>query len=309
MGPFEMADLSGLDVGFKIRKEKNLIESGVEVSEGSGVSAQRYSRIGDELYYLGRVGMKNRKGFYSYGRDGKKETGADRIVEGVIKCEAMRKISLQGPGSATYAPTHTPEPLYGFSAGEEAVRSRQGTAERVVQRLLYPLINEAFKLLGEGGVVSARPGDIDIVFLKGAQSSPFAITYMIQFDMMNPSMTIFLSCILRSSSFLFILTNRPMPLCVLQDMAGQHTKEVLCLLLSRLERLFKEFPGSDYYSPSALLRAMVAEDVSILDLQKDHSQVLIKRLREIMASGHEGKGKEEGKESGILPAHRMASRL
>lgn len=172
MGPFEMADLSGLDVGFKIRKEKNLIESGVDISIGTGVSAQRYSRIGDELYYLGRLGMKNRKGFYSYGRDGKKEKGplgvaSDEIVEGVIKCEAMRTISLQGPGSAHYTPTHTPEPFSGLSAGEEAMRSRENTAERVVQRLLYPLINEAFKLLGEGGVVSARPGDIDIIFLKG----------------------------------------------------------------------------------------------------------------------------------------------
>ena len=77
----------------------------------------------------------------------------------------------------------------------------------------------------------------------------------------------------------------------------------LPLLLSRLERLWTQFPGSDYYSPSALLRAMVTEDVSILDLQKDHSQVLIKRLREIVASGHEGEGK------GMLPDHRMASRL
>jgi predicted RNA-binding protein len=79
----------------------------------------------------------------------------------------------------------------------------------------------------------------------------------------------------------------------------------LPVLLSRLERLWTQFPDSDYYSPSALLRAMVAEDVSILDLQKDHCQVLIKRLRDIMASEHEGKGKE----SRMLPAHRIASRL
>lgn len=79
----------------------------------------------------------------------------------------------------------------------------------------------------------------------------------------------------------------------------------LPLLLSRLERLWTQFPGSNYYSPSALLRAMVTEDVSILDLQKDHSQVLIKRLREIMASEHEGIETE----SRMLPAHRIASRL
>ena len=31
-------------------------------------------------------------------------------------------------------------------------------------RLLYCLLNEGFRLLGEGGVVSYRPGDIDIVY-------------------------------------------------------------------------------------------------------------------------------------------------
>ena len=61
----------------------------------------------------------------------------------------------------------------------------------------------------------------------------------------------------------------------------------LPLLLSRLERLTEEFPDSEYYSPSALLRVMVSEDVSILDLQKDNSQELIMRLRKIMMSENE----------------------
>lgn len=64
----------------------------------------------------------------------------------------------------------------------------------------------------------------------------------------------------------------------------------LPLLLSRLERLFEDFPDSDYYSPSALLRVMVSEDVSILDLQKDNSHELIKRLREIMLFENENGG-------------------
>ena len=44
---------------------------------------------------------------------------------------------------------------------------REGESELIIQRLLCPLINEAFKLLGEGGVVSGRPGDVDIVFIRG----------------------------------------------------------------------------------------------------------------------------------------------
>ena len=64
----------------------------------------------------------------------------------------------------------------------------------------------------------------------------------------------------------------------------------LPLLLTRLERLSEQFPDSDYYSPSALLRVMVSEDVSILDLQKDESQELIKRLRKIMVAENENEG-------------------
>ena len=78
----------------------------------------------------------------------------------------------------------------------------------------------------------------------------------------------------------------------------------LPLLLTRLERLSKLFPDSDYYSPSALLRAMVAEDVSILDLQKDSSQEVITRLRAVMASDEKNE-----KESSPLSVKKIKSRL
>jgi hypothetical protein len=52
--------------------------------------------------------------------------------------------------------------------------------------------------------------------------------------MIKLSMKIFLTCILRSSYFLFVPTNRTLPLCMLlQDMAGLHTKEVLCSMQIR----------------------------------------------------------------------------
>ena len=50
---------------------------------------------------------------------------------------------------------------------KEKTIDKQILNEIIIQRVLYPLINEAFKLLGEGGVPSGRPGDVDIIFVKG----------------------------------------------------------------------------------------------------------------------------------------------
>lgn len=182
-----MADLSGLDVGYKIRKGKQLTE-GSDGRESNGVKegdrgvstggagrgergggegagkGVRYSRIGDELYLLGRLGVKNGKGFYRYtAKNNAANIGiVDKEVEGVIECETIRRNSTQRQH------THTAHALE--SALVEGARER--VDELITQRLLYPLVNEAFKLLEQGGVVSGRPGDVDIVFLRG--QSPHA---------------------------------------------------------------------------------------------------------------------------------------
>jgi 3-hydroxyacyl-CoA dehydrogenase len=154
LGPFQMADLSGLDVGYKIRKGKHLTEDSDRGERGRGT---RYSRIGDELFLLGRLGVKNGKGFYRY--TAKKNAEADKEVEGVVECETIRRNSLLSTAPHTIVP-HVLE-----TVPDEGARER--VDELITQRLLYPLINEAFKLLEQGGAVSGRPGDIDIVFLKG----------------------------------------------------------------------------------------------------------------------------------------------
>ena len=63
------------------------------------------------------------------------------------------------------------EDLYGnntiLKKRRENAIDKQILNEIIIQRVLYPLINEAFKLLGEGGVPSGRPGDVDIIFVKG----------------------------------------------------------------------------------------------------------------------------------------------
>ena len=149
MGPFEMSDLSGLDVGYFIRKDKGLIPS----SDGA-VHHDRYCTVADDLYRQGRLGMKSGCGFYSYMHDAKGRPrplipgdGQDPVVtEAVAKSKARHcsrycaDLGLLGSLSRRFA---------------------------ILDRLLMPLINQGFHLLGEGIVASDRPGDIDVVYVQG----------------------------------------------------------------------------------------------------------------------------------------------
>ncbi|MBL8631342.1 MAG: multifunctional fatty acid oxidation complex subunit alpha, partial [Rhodospirillaceae bacterium] len=94
----------------------------------------RYCLIGDKLYHMGRYGQKTGKGFYSY-VNGKPED--DPEVLALIKTEAQRL----------------------------NVAQRAHTAEEIVARCLYPLINEGVQILDEG--IALRPVDEDVVWVSG----------------------------------------------------------------------------------------------------------------------------------------------
>lgn len=94
----------------------------------------RYCAIGDALHHLGRYGQKTAKGFYKY-VDGKAE--ADPDVESLIKAEAKRL----------------------------GVTPRTLTADEIVARCIYPLINEGAQILDEG--IALRPVDVDVVWASG----------------------------------------------------------------------------------------------------------------------------------------------
>jgi 3-hydroxyacyl-CoA dehydrogenase len=70
MGPFAMADMVGLDLGWRARKMR-------------GGSNEVTSRIPDELCELGRYGQKNGLGYYRY-EDGSRLPIADSIADEVI---------------------------------------------------------------------------------------------------------------------------------------------------------------------------------------------------------------------------------
>ncbi|MGP6188978.1 MAG: 3-hydroxyacyl-CoA dehydrogenase NAD-binding domain-containing protein [Vulcanimicrobiaceae bacterium] len=76
MGPFAMADLSGLDVFYKISLEAPPVP-------------YRTSEVTTRLYELGRYGQKTGKGFFRY-EPGKRDAQPDPEVDAVLAAESKR---------------------------------------------------------------------------------------------------------------------------------------------------------------------------------------------------------------------------
>jgi 3-hydroxyacyl-CoA dehydrogenase len=126
MGPFATSDLAGLDVGWRIRKGKHAIAPPVG----------RYSRVADQLCELGRFGQKTGAGYYRY-EAGDRTPHPDPLVDEIIERNAR----------------------------EDGIVRRAVSDEEILKRCLYPLVNEAGKILDEG--IATRPGDVDVVWVYG----------------------------------------------------------------------------------------------------------------------------------------------
>jgi 3-hydroxyacyl-CoA dehydrogenase len=75
MGPLAVSDLAGLDVGYRIRKERKL----------TGEAAQ-FARIPDKIVEMGRLGQKTGAGYYKYTASRKRQV--DPEIEALIRSEA-----------------------------------------------------------------------------------------------------------------------------------------------------------------------------------------------------------------------------
>jgi len=126
MGPFAVGDLAGLDVGWLIRKAR----------AATRPSNLRYSPIADRICEMGRYGQKTSAGWFRY-ELGSRMPIADPEIEKLI-----------------------------IQVSEELGYERRPINEvEIIQRCMYPLINEGAKILAEG--LAQRPGDIDTVWLYG----------------------------------------------------------------------------------------------------------------------------------------------
>jgi 3-hydroxyacyl-CoA dehydrogenase len=116
MGPFQMSDLAGLDIGWHR-------------------DPTRVDTIRDALCAAGRFGQKNGKGFYDY----------DEKRVGTPSAEALAIIEE-------------------FRATSNLPK-REISEQEIVERTLYPMVNEGYKILEEGK--AQRASDIDVVWIYG----------------------------------------------------------------------------------------------------------------------------------------------
>lgn len=119
MGPFQMGDLAGLDIGWRNRKARG-----------------QTAVIADRLCEQGHLGQKTGRGWYRY-ESGAREPVADPDVEALIRAKAA----------------------------EQGIAPREIGAEEIIERTLYPLVNEGAKILEEG--IAARASDVDVVWVNG----------------------------------------------------------------------------------------------------------------------------------------------
>ncbi|XP_044107862.1 peroxisomal bifunctional enzyme [Neovison vison] len=138
MGPFRVSDLAGLDVGWKSRQGQGL--TGPMLPSGTPArkrGSERYCPIPDMLCESGRFGQKTGKGWYLY----------DKPLGRIHKPDPWLSEFL-----SQYRQSYHIEP-------------RVISQDEILERCLYSLINEAFRILGEG--MAATPEHIDVVYLHG----------------------------------------------------------------------------------------------------------------------------------------------
>ncbi len=126
MGILAVFDMGGIDVGVNVHK----------------ANADRYPpdpsyyQADAALYAAGRLGQKNGRGYYKYTAGDRTRHDDPDAVE-ILKATALK---LDIP-------------------------QRTHTAEEIVERCVYPLINEGIRILEEG--VAIRAGDVDVVWCAG----------------------------------------------------------------------------------------------------------------------------------------------
>lgn len=136
MGVFRMSDLSGLDVGWRVRKAEGVAQSltGTSARVRQG---RRYSPLGDLLCEHGRFGQKSGRGWYQYDRAGGRVAKPDPWLHRFLE---------------EYRAQH-------------GLLPRRIDQQEVLERCLFVLINEGFQILEEG--IAAGPEDIDAIYVFG----------------------------------------------------------------------------------------------------------------------------------------------
>jgi len=124
MGPFAVADLSGLDIAWRMRKAQAATRD----------PRERYVAVLDQLCEQGRLGRKTGAGYYRY-EGGQQVKTSDAVVRAIIEqASAQRGITRRTLGAA-----------------------------KIQRRALLAMVNEAALLLAEGVASRASDIDVVLV--------------------------------------------------------------------------------------------------------------------------------------------------
>ncbi len=126
MGPNTMGDMAGLDIGYFVRQSRQEFIS----------HDPSYCVVGNRLVEDGRVGLKVGKGIYLYESGSRKPIPDPSVLE-IAKQEA-EKLN---------------------------VAQRDLSDEEILERCIFPLINEGAYILEEG--IAAKSSDIDVIYVYG----------------------------------------------------------------------------------------------------------------------------------------------
>lgn len=126
MGVFAVHDLAGNDVGYHTRKAQIATRP----------QDRRWNDILIKLVEQGRLGQKSGKGWYHYA-PGDRKPQRDPELEAWLVEESARM----------------------------GITRREVSADEILKRCLYGMINEGARLLEKG--IALRPSDIDVVYLTG----------------------------------------------------------------------------------------------------------------------------------------------
>lgn len=127
MGPYAVADLAGLDIGWAVRKRKRA-EAGIE-------GVRTYA---DKICEAGNFGQKTGKGYYDYAAGAKAR---------VPNPDVMDLIAAERVGLGT--------------------KSRDFTEDQIVRRYMAAMVNEAAKVVGEGIARRPLDVDMTLLFGYG----------------------------------------------------------------------------------------------------------------------------------------------
>ncbi len=124
MGPFAVADMSGLDIAWGMRKSQSATRN----------PEHRYVTIPDTLCRLGRFGRKSGAGYYQY-LEGAKFGAVDPLVTQLIDRDSV----------------------------EKGIVRREFTSQEIVHRVLMSMINEAAHVMSEKVASVSSDCDIALV--------------------------------------------------------------------------------------------------------------------------------------------------